>query len=196
MVRMLSQLVDTHITPGYDITDSTSGLVKRDRYMAENIAALLAASPPGTKMVVASHNEHVRRDPYNMGYFLGQRFGKAYYAFALAFGEGDFQALAVGEKGTPLRSFTVGPGFQQSTEWMLARSRPGSYFVDFRPLVRTGSEQSWFTKPRALRSIGNGYAPGNPSGYYRAPVTPGNSYDGIVFIRHTTRAKPNPSVRR
>jgi len=196
-VRMLAQLADTHIRPGFEQHIAESGVATRDRYMAENIAALIESLPLGTKIVLSAGNEHIRRDPYDMGYYVSERFGSAYYAFALTFGQGGFQALSVPSKGpAPLRVFIVGPGFQDAADWFLARAGRGDRFVDFRGIPTDGPAGSWFARPHAMRSIGNGYGLNNPSGYYRAPATLGKSYDGVIFIERTTRARPNPSVRR
>lgn len=196
-VRMLAQLADTHIRPGFEQHIAESGVATRDRYMAENIAALIESLPLGTKMVLSSHNEHLRRDPYNMGYYLSEAYGSSYYALGLAFGQGGFQALSITDKSPfPLRPFTVGPGLQDAADWFLARAVGGDYFVDFRRSEKDGPASAWLTRAHQLRSIGNGYLPSNPSGYYRDPVTLGKSYDGIIFIARTTRARPNPTVLR
>lgn len=174
------------------IPKAESGVATRDRYMAENIALILESAGPNAKMVLWSHNEHVRRDPYRMGYYLGQRYGSAYYAFGLGFDRGGFRALAItGQRPPPLKEFTLGPAFQESVCWFMKQVGKGDLFVDFRRAPDAGPVAEWLSQPRVMRSIGNGYAPGNPSGYYRAPVVLGRSYDGILFIEQTTPARGN-----
>ncbi len=132
-----------------------------------------------------------------MGYYLGQRYGDAYFAFGLAFDRGGFRAREIGlQNPPPLREFMLGPAFQESVGWYLKRAGKGDLFVDFRRAPNAGPVAEWLGRPRAMRSIGNGYAPTNPSGYLRAPVVLGTSYDAIIFIEQTTPARGNPKESR
>lgn len=195
--RRMMQFVDAHSRTGYEQNKAESGVATRDRYMAENVARTVAGAGPQARMVLWSHNEHVRRDAYNMGYYLGQRYGSRYYSLALDFDRGGFRALEIaGKTPAPLKEFTVGPAFQESVSWAMRRAGKGSAFVDFRGAPQTGPAAEWLRRPHAMRSIGNGYAPGNPGGYYRAPVVLGTSYDGILFVEQTTPARGNQSALR
>lgn len=188
--RRLVQFTDSHSRTGFEQDDPESGVATRDRYMAENIARLLDTAGPKGRMVVWGANEHIRRDPYNMGYYLGQRFGGGYYAFGLSFDRGGFRALEIaGKTPAPLKEFVIPAAYQGSVGWMLRRAGRGDAFVDFRGAPAAGPAAEWLGSPRPMRSIGNGYAPMNPHGYYRAPVVLGTSYDGIVFVEQTTPAR-------
>jgi erythromycin esterase len=187
--KRLWQFADAHSRPGYEQDQAESQVATRDRYMAENIHHLLRGAGQKAKIVLWSHNEHIRRDAYNMGYYLGQRYGTDYYAFGVAFNRGAFRALEItGKSPAPLKTFTLPPAFQNSVGWYMQRTGAGNAFVDFRHKSAAEAAAELFAKPLLMRSIGNGYAPGNPSGYYRAPAVLGKSYDGIILIEHTTPA--------
>ncbi|CAN5327489.1 erythromycin esterase family protein [soil metagenome] len=195
-VKLLVQFADAHSRPGFDQSDSTSGVATRDRHMAENVLHALEADP-ATKIVLYTHAEHARRDPYRMGYYLSAALRDSYYALGIGFHRGGFQALRIGGGNPPrLEAFTFPVPFQYSVGWYMNRAGIGDLFVDFRGVPTQGAVAEWLSRPLAMRSVGNGYAPGNPSGYYRAPVVLGRSFDGIAFVEETTRARSNPTVRR
>jgi erythromycin esterase len=142
--------------------------------------------------VLWSHNEHVRRDAYSMGHHLGERYGDAYYALGFAFDRGGFRALEItGRPAPPLKDFLLPSAFQGTVGWYLRRAELGDLFLDLRAPRPEGPAREWAELSHPMRSIGNGYAPSRPSGYYRAPVIPGVSYDGLVFIERTTPARGN-----
>jgi erythromycin esterase len=195
-VRLLVQFADAHSRPGFDQSDSASGVATRDRHMAANVLHALEAYP-AAKFVLFTHAQHAIRDPYRMGYYLGSALGDSYYALGIGFHRGGFQALHLGGGNPPrLEAFTFPVPFQYSVGWYMKRAGIGDLLVDFRGAPRQGATATWLSRPLAMRSVGFGYAPGNPSGYYRDPVTLGRSFDGIIFIEQTTRALSNPSVRR
>ena len=191
---LLHQFVITYNTPGYDIKDPESGLAMRDRYMAKNLGKVLSTRSEN-KVIVWSHNEHVKRDAYNMGYYLSEQLGEAYYAIGMGFDEGSFQAIEITSKGAgPVKVMTVGPAFQNSVDWFIKRAGKGSAFLDFRKAPRSGPVWEWLATAFDMRSIGNGFAPQNPSGYFRPPVVLQDSYDGLIYIEKVTSARPNPPL--
>jgi erythromycin esterase len=195
-VKLLMQFADAHSRPGFDQSDSASGVATRDRHMAANVLHALEADS-AAKIVLYTHAEHARRDPYRMGYYLGSALGDSYYALGIGFHRGGFQALHIGGGNPPrLEPFTFPVPFQYSVGWYMKRAGVGDLLVDFRGAPGQGASAEWLSRPLAMRSVGNGYAPGNPSGYYRAPVVLGRSFDGIAFVEETTRALSNPTVRR
>ena len=191
---LLNQFAITYNTDGYDIKDPASGLAVRDRYMAENLLKFLS-DREDAKIVVWSHNEHIKKDSYNMGYFLSEKLGEAYYAIGLGFVEGSFQAIEITSKGAgPVKEMSVGPPFQNSVDWYMKRTRKGNSFLDFRKAPRSGPFRDWLATALDMRSIGNGFAPSNPSGYYRPPIVLQDCYDGLIYIEKVTRARPNPPL--
>nr|WP_080040078.1 erythromycin esterase family protein [Nonomuraea sp. ATCC 55076] len=125
--RIVRQFADVASRP-YAHADPARTLgVARDRYMAENVALLMA--DPGAKVAVWAHNAHItkraRAAPV-MGTHLARTFGAAYYALGLLFGHGEFRAhrRRFGRlvRGGPVR-FRV-PRPTRAATWRPACPRP------------------------------------------------------------------------
>src|SRR5215813_13585352 len=95
-------------------SDTEDGFAKgfeyRDRCMADNVHALLAAEGPGTRAVLWAHNGHVQHAPdagmVNMGSLLHAELGAAdYRAVGFAFNRGGFRAVG---PDRVLRDYVVG----------------------------------------------------------------------------------------
>jgi erythromycin esterase len=100
----------------------------RDRYMAENVKWILDQEPPGTKIMLWAHNEHVwtsdtlRGEP--MGKVLRQMYGKEMVVCGFAFDQGSFRAVPQPRNNVPGRSkFLVGPAAPDT--WERASRRLG-----------------------------------------------------------------------
>jgi erythromycin esterase len=196
-VHRLRQFADAHSRAGFAVDSASSGVATRDRYMAENIMRVLRDLPPGARMMLSMHNEHSRSDPhlYTTGHFLRQHLGAAYYAFNVSFDSGSFRALNLAEQPYRVRSLAIGASFPLTLDWFIRQAGRGDLFVDFRAAPSSGPAAQWLSRPRRMRSIGGGHPPADP-GYYRHPVTPGVSFDGLIFIQRSTPARLNPTVTR
>jgi erythromycin esterase len=194
-LRRLGQFVDTHSRSSYEYDVAESGVASRDRYMAENVMAMLENAGPGARIALWSANGHVRRDPYRMGYYLGRAYGTGYYAFGLEFDRGGFRALDVAAKPPVLKNFNVLPAYQGSLGWLLTRTGKGSAFIDFRGAPSTGLVAEWLHLPRLTRGIGNGYSAESLSDYTGQPMTPGVSVDGLIFVERVSAAEPMGAVK-
>ncbi|MFL5385276.1 MAG: erythromycin esterase family protein [Longimicrobiaceae bacterium] len=197
--RTLAQYVAVYSRPMTMIGDSLSA--QRDRFMAENLRRLLDAEPPGTRVVLWAHNGHVQTVPSmgmpTLGMHLRRWYGDGYYALGFAFASGAFQARDAGPDATPrwvLREFRLDAPEEGSVNWYFARARPGDYLVDFRRAPQPTAAREWLAAPGRMISIGSAFAAGWPRSAFYQVVEPGRAFDGIVFIRETTRARPNPTV--
>lgn len=192
--RLLAQFTDTYGKDSYGKDDPESVEATRDRYMAENIVQILRVEGKGARMVIWTHNGHANARPYNMGYYLRKTFGAEYYAFGFSFNQGAFQALGITGKSTPtVQEFSVVPAFLGSVGWHLHQVGEKSFMVNLREAPTSGAVAQWLAAPHAMRSIGNGYGPGNPAGYYNPPVVLKEAFDGLIFIEQVSRARPNKS---
>lgn len=207
--RVLYQYADAYgLSPMWDEKNpANSGGAKRDRYMAENIQTLLNQLGPRAKMVVWAHNGHIATNTYGqdipaMGSYLRKAYGDAYYALGFTFNRGSFQSREmVPGKGTGgLKEFTVGDAPEFSTGWYFARAREGrqfeNYIVDFRHAPKQGAVSDWLTSPHPSFSAGSGFSTDWPAVQYMAPEILRSTYDGLIFINQTTRARPNPTGMR
>ena len=166
----------------------------RDRSMAENIGWLLDREPPGTRMVVWAHNGHVARDPMaqtSMGSQLAKKFGTSIVTFGFAFNEGSFQAMqmATGKKGGGLREFTAAPAREGSFDATLAATGLPLFAIDLRR-VPSGPVGDWISAPHMTRSIGAVYSEAAADQFF-VPMEVRKTFDAILFVAKTTRARPN-----
>ncbi|MFL5542378.1 MAG: erythromycin esterase family protein [Longimicrobiaceae bacterium] len=198
--RTLAQYAAAYSIPG-TATGESSGSAQRDRFMADNLRRLLDAEPPGTRVVLWAHNGHVQAEPSDgmptLGTHLRRWYGNGYYALGFAFASGAFQARDATPNATPplvLREFRLEAPQEGSVNGYFARARPGDYLVDFRRAPRPTAARAWLAAPGRMISIGSAFATTWPESAIYQTVAPGRAFDGIAFIRETTRARPNPTV--
>lgn len=180
----------------------TRGFDLRDRYMADNFRRLVESEPAGTRIVVWAHNGHIGTETFNgqsLGAHLRRFYGKDYYALGFSFGQGSFQAMGPKENAPSqftLSQFTVGTGPVDSVDWYLAQVGMKGLVVDFRQAGKNTEAGEWLDSPHPMRSIGSTYYPGSPEQNIFGLTVVGKEFDGLFFIDSTTRARPNPSVKK
>lgn len=194
--RVVPQYIDAYLLPN---PPGPQDLDTRDLFMADNMAGFVAAEPAGTKFIVWAHNFHVGSPadaPYRFGARLRAIFGSQYYNVGFSFSDGGFQSRSfAGPKPTAaLTGFTVGPAMEGSLDWYLTQTGSKSLWIDLRNAPASGSVAEWMETPLPMRAIGSGFAPEGEAGYY-TPIVPRQEYDGLFFIEHTTRARPNPGIK-
>jgi erythromycin esterase len=205
--RIAGQFYDAYSRPLFDPeSPETTGGALRDRYMAQNIRWLLSTAYPGARMVVWAHNGHVSTNVWGgavpaMGSHLRHWFGDAYYAFGFDFEEGGFQARHLDpqlpdENYGVLREFVVGPAREGSMAYYLSAWAGGDHALDLRSVPSRGPVHDFFASPLPMANIGAGFSEAYLAQPWRSPISALDHYDGILFIRETSRARPNPSGRR
>jgi erythromycin esterase-like protein len=159
-------------------TEEVTGTVSRDQSMADNVGWLLDQAPPDSRIVLWAHNSHVGKRAGWMGNYLTQRFGGEMVVFGFAFGQGDYNALAVG--GGPLGPNAAVPPLPGSVESLLAAANLPRFAVDLR---KAGSSpaSAWLAKPRFFRSLG---AVALRCGFTTATVD--SDYDGLIWFSQTS----------
>ena len=146
-------------------------------------------------MIIWAHNDHVGKAKGAEGSYLQSIYGPEYYALGFSFNEGSFQAREMAAHVTmgPLKEFTVSAAPEGSVEWYLNRTGIKNFIIDFRNTAKTEVIEQWLNKRRPMRSIGLGFV-SDASSFLRVSLQP--TYDGLVFIESTTRARPNPTGTR
>jgi erythromycin esterase len=195
-LRLLAQCADV-FSRDWDET--------RDRYMADNITYALDREPPGTRVAVWAHNAHISTGAASsapgggkaMGAFLRQRLGLQYYALGFSFSEGSFEAMTNAPGGgAGYAEYTVGPAGRGSLNWYFAQTEVANYIIDFRHTSKDESVRRWLATPRPFCWVGgynvpadikDSWATGN---FLKSEL--GNEFDGMAFIKRTTRARPLP----
>jgi len=177
-----------------------AALGSRDLYMAENIEYLVNSQPPGTRVAVWAHNGHVGFDKIggaadSMGNHLKKFYGDAYYAIGFTMFEGGLQSrdLGSGNGAGPLKEFAIPASPEGSVGWYANLTGLERFFVDFRSAPKDGAIADWLATPHPMVSVGSGFSTQWTAKQYMASTKLRQTYDGLFFVRTTTRARPNPS---
>lgn len=171
----------------------------RDLYMAENIEYLVNSQPTGTKFVVWAHNGHIGFDKYgggtkSMGSYLKGFYGDAYYAIGFTMEEGGLQSRDISSGGASgLKEFTLPPAPEGAVGWYCNLAGFDQFLVDFRSAPKDGPIADWLKSPHPMVSVGSGFNTKWTTAQYMAPTKLRDDYDGLFFVRKTTRARPNPT---
>jgi erythromycin esterase len=188
-VRVLQQFVFTCASNSSDVNR------RRDKAMADNVRWVFDFLGPETRMVLWAHNLHVQFDQTTrMGAHLHAAYGQAYYALGFDFYEGAFQARGTaGPNSRELKEFRVGPALEGSVGWVFARTTQkmssANFIVDLRAAPSQGPVAAWLATPHLMYGIGATFSRVKPW-YYQTPLVLGKTYDGLIFINRTTRARP------
>lgn len=171
-------------------------MAKRNRYMAENVLALIAGRPSGTRAVMWAHNTHVAKTPTETGIYLENALGDAYYALGFSFDQGTFQAREYTDAGLGnIRAWSVRAAPEGTLDWTFAKPRLGNYIVDFRQEPVDMQVREWLSTFQPLRMM---YCVTSKQGHQNLLnpehfpyIRLGKAFDGVAFIPRTTRARPN-----
>lgn len=154
----------------------------RDRLMAEAVTAVADACPDDGPVAVWAHNGHLRvlDGLLPMGSRLRHRWGAAYYALGLTFGEGGFRARRSWARRRPPVAHRVGAAPPTAIESEFA----GDVLVD----LRDATWASWGSAPSWTRSFG-AVAPAFPRLAF-TPITPSAEFDGLAHVASATPSAP------
>jgi len=157
----------------------------RDACLAENVEWLsrsLEQQGSAAKVVFWAHNAHVATTAalqHPAGEWLKARFGAAYLAIGLAFGQGSYVAEAGGKfyvaQAQPARAGTY-------EAWFQAVGR-GTYLLDMRPL-KASPPSAWLFEQQLFRDIGIQEAPRN----FTRHLLP-KEFDAVLFLPRSTPAQ-------
>jgi erythromycin esterase len=166
------------------------GSQARDRYMAENVRWILNHEPTGTRMVLWAHNGHVAgSSSYSqgepMGSHLRRMFGDELVIAGFAFGEGSFQAR---DSSGPLREFTLGPPPVGTLDATLLSLHLPLFVLDLREEPSDEKVRKWLGVPHFSRQIGASFSEG--ATWQNQPIEAPKQFDLLIFVAHTTRARP------
>lgn len=185
-LRVLEQAAEART-----VTDFAHTVI-RDRAMADNLAWIRAHQPAGTRVMLWAHNGHIARDPaeHVMGALLRERLGTDYLPIGFVYGDGSFQArewLGPHAQGD-LREWTQGPAPTDDLSTPFTATGAPILLVDLRR-APAGVVVDWLAAPHPAREYGAQFTdkqPGRPS----TVLT--NTFDAVLFVAHTTRARPLP----
>lgn len=192
--RILVRAADLVTRPRRHEDVARTVFAARDRYMAEAVAEIVES---GARVALWGHNGHIAKARYgggveSLGTHLRARYGEAYYALGLLFGEGGFRARRRWpgpwrSKPGKVVANTVGPAPDGTVEAAL-KAGPETYLLDFRkasePVAREWLTASWMT--RTYGAVVNRF-------FYRlnlAPTVPAGEFDGVAYCPVSTPSVP------
>lgn len=185
--RVLQQAA-VYFAPG-EMTARGSEL--RDEAMAENIKWLRDQLSPGERMVVSAHNLHVADVPGRMGNPLRATLGSEWLSIGLQLGDGTFQAQRARTDGAArnIDAITFSPPPAGQVNATLLAAGPEVYALDLRAVPETGEVADWFRSPKLVREVGYVF---RSEAALTGPQVLTERYDALLFVAHTTRARPLP----
>jgi erythromycin esterase len=175
--------------------DFKASFALRDRAMADNVHALLAAEGADAKAVLWAHNGHVQRSMYfelpNMGSFLHAGPGPKPVIIGFAFNQGGFQALGVVDGEYKLAPHAVGPAPDGFVDAALAGTGIPLFALDLGRVPADSPVSRWMAGKPSQRTIGAVFALKDEL-KYALPADPRDNFDVLVFVERTTTARGNP----
>lgn len=179
-------------------TSDIDAINVRDRGMADTVNWILENEPPGVRVALWAHNFHVASAPYPghpftfAGMHLKNQLRADYLSVGFIFNHGGFQSFDLTAQNTffLLKGFKVGP-YADSYGTAMARTGFPSFFLDLRELPETGPVHEWFAEPHVYKWMDSVYANEKDIQFlFRLPET----FDAVIFIDETSRARPNYPV--
>lgn len=177
----------------------------RDYYMASNFFSVVRNEAPGTKFVLWAHNGHVSRNSSAnvnggfkpLGSYISEAFGNEYYSFGFSFSKGSFQAIEIDQNGKRkgLQEFTTEHATENSLDWYFEQTGYSKFIIDFRSKDQPEAINEFISTGLISRSYGANANREYFNNYYENLVIK-NTYDGMIFINNTTRAKPTETGNR
>jgi erythromycin esterase len=173
-----------------------TGILERDRAMAENVCWLIEEGFPGQKIVLWAHNGHIGTDmgrsEKSMGGHLRDRYGDQMVVIGFATHRGGVRAWPIKEgryQPGPAVAMPLAPARKVSVEALFQEAGLHRFILDLRRLPKDCALGVWLAKPRLHRDIGAVYEPDRAGNYYEHVRLP-EMYDCIAFIAESTAAKP------
>jgi erythromycin esterase len=172
----------------------------RDRAMADMVRWILRFEGEQSRVFVWAHNSHVSRELHiderqTMGGYLSEELGRDYVSFGFAFDSGAFQAMSPAQANTParLQAMQVDSAPREYVEGLLAEVDLDMFALDLRELENAPSARAWFDRPRDMRWTGAQYSEELMARH--PPINVVRSFDALIFVRETTRARPLQRTR-
>lgn len=213
--RILVRAADLVTRNGQHPDPERTVLAARDRYMAEAVEDIVK-DDESAKVVLWGHNSHVAKGrttdsmTSSLGEHLRERYGDAYYALGLFFGEGSFRAHRVwpgpwsgvgGLTGRIAEGNPVGAPAATTVESRLAAATASDHLLDLRPAATEDAPRAvreWVDATHDTRSFGALVT----RWFYRSNVIPvrlSKEYDGLAYVAVSTESRPiapyRPPVR-
>lgn len=155
----------------------------RDRFMAENVASLLAEAGPAGKAVLWTHNGHAVNRPGSLGGGLKKRFGPRALLVGMTFQGGTFRAVEQDAEGRygGIRSLRAPELPADGLERHLSQAAGRAALFDLRP----ASGPSPLHGSLPMRRIGASFAPSRPEASF-TPVRLAEDFDLLAYVAESS----------
>jgi erythromycin esterase len=170
----------------------------RTRNMAKNLLDLMELMPD-SKFIVSAHNNHKNFSDHhgniNMGHDLKAELGAAYYAICFETNQGSYQARIWLPDKRVMTDFKVGvfgPSPVGSLPDNLSKAKKGDYFLDLRRSLDDRIIEEFWKIPQIVHDVHWVYREIFSENLYEVNLQ--SSYDGILFIEKTSRARPTSNA--
>lgn len=165
--------------------------------MADNVQWILDNEPPGTRIVLWAHNQHVSHEAHakvpRMGFHLAGALGEDYVAFGFAFNRGRFRARDLtleSENPEAVTDHEVGPAPAPYVGATMARTGFPLLVIDLRVEDAPIEVRQWLASPHPMRGTGAGFA---SDASMRKEVVLPSHFDALIFVDQTTASRPTPT---
>ncbi len=193
LIQVLCQYI---ISYSYDNFAAIMKKEDRDFYMAQNIISWLRYFPPGTKMMVWAHNGHVAKNYLDalvvpsMGSHLKKELKDEYYSIGFDFYKGKFQSNDIDLPGSPgWEEHEIGAAPKGNLSAFFVQAGLGNSFLDLTSANK--NIRDWLNENRVgTYSMGSQFSKKWTSASYIASMKLMNAFDGVIFIKESTRAVP------
>jgi hypothetical protein len=168
----------------------------RSTYIGRNLIDVMERAEPAAKVVVWAHSFHVGvgfRDEVhgqrqNMGSYLRERLGDAYYAVAMETERGTYLTREFLPDQTlgDLHIGAIPPAPEGTLAWYLAAAGIERFALDLRRSTPDQDAERWLDEPRPMHCAG--WAHSDPP--LHTTMRLAETYDGLIFIRETSATSP------
>jgi erythromycin esterase-like protein len=161
-----------------------------------NLAYLIDHAQPDARFVIWAHNEHIRvGNEGHLGLHLRDTYGRGYVALGFEFGQGSFLSRAE-LSPTVLGDFkviTLPAAPTGSLPWYLSQAHSGNFVLDLRAPAGSPVIEQWLHTSQIVHFGPWVYTDGLQ---FNRELSIAKEYDGIVFVEHTTPARPTANALR
>ena len=154
----------------------------RDKYMFENIKAVVEKTPKG-KVIVLAHNGHMQKTKFenntSLGYLLNNFYGVKYFVLATDFNTGNVNIYNL-KTGKYENKFYKEVEDEKAVEYYFKQCKYPNFILPVSEALKKPATKSFVTKKlKMLRNVG---ASDNT---FKFPVVLSDNYDLIAFINST-----------
>jgi len=157
----------------YDLRKTVQDII-RDRYMADNLSAIITEFI-SKKIIVWAHNTHISKSDSSMGYLTNRRY--PFFSLGFSLGSGDFTAISDGA-GMTIKPCLMQSAIVDSYESYFNYAKPNKWYLD---LKNTKTVNNWLSLSHLFRFTGVKY-----SRYQFSNTNLLADFDAIIFIKKST----------